>query len=115
MFRWRRQIDDTGKRDSAHPLRVYSSGYFPGLSVELAVRDSDLGLGPNAPLFAVRFAAAIPDLIEAVAAEGHDVMIMAPKPARQAFRLIGRKPLALGGFRPADQKLQRREDLGSAA
>ena len=75
--------------------------------------DSDLGLGPNAPFLAVRSAAAIPDLVEAVAAEGHDVMIVAPKPARQAFGLSGRIGLARVGFGPPSSDPERREALGS--
>jgi hypothetical protein len=77
------------------------------------VRDFDLGLGPNAPFFAVCVAAAIPDPVEAVAVEGHDVMIVAPKPARQAFGLSGRIRLARVGFPPAEQNPERREALGS--
>jgi len=113
MIRWRWQINDTGKRGSAHSLRASASRYAIRLSVEFAVRDSDLGLGPNAPFFAVRLAAAIPDLIEAVAAEGHDVMIVAPKPARQVFGLSGRIRPVRVGFPPAEQMPERREALGS--
>ncbi len=97
MFRWCRRNDDTGKRDSAHSLRILASVGSPRLIVDLAGRDSDLGLGPDAPLLTVHVVAAIPDFVEAVAVEGHDVMIMALKPARQVFGLSGRiRPVLFG-------------------
>ena len=100
MGRWRWQIDDTGKRGSAHSLRVFASGHAARASVDFAVRDSGLGLGLHAPLLAIRSAAAIPDLVEAIAVEGYDVMIVAPKPARQVFGLSGRIRFARGEWLP---------------
>ncbi len=70
---------------------------------------SDVGRGPKTALFAIRFAAVLPDLVEAAAAERYDVMIVTQKPTRHAQRLGGSIRLARLGLRPTDQIPERRE------
>ena len=69
------------------------------------MRDSDLGHGLSAPFLTVGFVAAIPYLVEAIAAEGYDVKIVAPKSACQAFGLASSVRLALIELLAAKQDL----------